>query len=81
LEDRRAEWELLALILRDRYLLLIAGAVMLLTLVNTTGDFIVAQFVNGKAHAIVDKVARPSAPDAGCRRGHYRGGSMKAVGR
>jgi AAA family ATP:ADP antiporter len=46
------------LILRDRYLLLIAGAVVLLNLINTTGDYILAELVNGKAHAIADGVAR-----------------------
>jgi ATP:ADP antiporter, AAA family len=40
-----------ALILADRYLLLIAGAVILLNLINTTGDFILAELVNAKAHA------------------------------
>jgi AAA family ATP:ADP antiporter len=46
------------LILRDRYLLLIAGAVVLLNLINTTGDFILAELVNTKAHAIADAAAR-----------------------
>jgi AAA family ATP:ADP antiporter len=40
------------LVLRDRYLLLIAGAVILLNLINSTGDFILAELVNAKARAI-----------------------------
>jgi AAA family ATP:ADP antiporter len=46
------------LILRDRYLLLIAGAVILLNLINTTGDFILADLVNTRARAIVDVAER-----------------------
>lgn len=40
------------LILRDRYLLWIALSVLLLNFVNTTGDFLLAQLVNAKAHAL-----------------------------
>ncbi|HVZ72897.1 MAG TPA: translocase [Polyangia bacterium] len=47
-----------SLILRDRYLLLIAGGVILLNLINTTGDYILADLVNTKAHAIADAVER-----------------------
>jgi AAA family ATP:ADP antiporter len=46
------------LILRDRYLLLIAGAVILLNLINTTGDYILAELVNAKARSITDAAAR-----------------------
>jgi AAA family ATP:ADP antiporter len=41
-----------ALLLGDRYLMMIALAVLLLNLVNTTGDFILAQMVNAKAAAL-----------------------------
>jgi ATP:ADP antiporter, AAA family len=40
------------LILRDRYLLWIALSVLLLNFVNTTGDFLLAQLVSAKAHAL-----------------------------
>jgi AAA family ATP:ADP antiporter len=40
------------LVLRDPYLLLIAVSVVLLNVINTTGDFMLAQLVNTKAHAI-----------------------------
>ena len=40
------------LVLRDPYLLLIAASVVLLNVINTTGDFILAQLVNTRAHAI-----------------------------
>ncbi len=40
------------LVLHDRYLLLIAVSVVLLNVINTTGDFILAQLVNARAHAI-----------------------------
>src|SRR5262249_35282068 len=40
----------IGVVLRDRYLLLIAVFVMLLNWINTTGEFILADFV--KAHAI-----------------------------
>jgi AAA family ATP:ADP antiporter len=46
------------LILRSRYLLLIAGAVVLLNLVNTTGDFILAKLVKREAMEIIDPAAR-----------------------
>jgi AAA family ATP:ADP antiporter len=46
------------LVLRDRYLLLIAASVVLLNFINTTGDFILAQMVNAKAHAIAKGAAR-----------------------
>jgi AAA family ATP:ADP antiporter len=45
-----------ALLMGDRYLLMIGLAVLLLNLVNTTGDFILAQMVNAKAAVL--------APDA-----------------
>ena len=41
-----------ALLLGDRYLLLIASSVLILNFVNTTGDFILAEMVNGRAHAL-----------------------------
>jgi AAA family ATP:ADP antiporter len=47
-----------SLILRDRYLLLIAGAVILLNLINTTGEYMLAELVNAKAHTIVEKADR-----------------------
>jgi AAA family ATP:ADP antiporter len=40
------------LVLRDRYLLLIAVSVVLLNVINTTGDFMLAQLVNTRAHDI-----------------------------
>lgn len=40
------------LVLHDRYLLLIAVSVVLLNLINTTGDFMLAQLVNTKAQAL-----------------------------
>jgi AAA family ATP:ADP antiporter len=40
-----------SLVLHDRYLLLIAVSVVLLNLINTTGDFMLAQLVNTKAQA------------------------------
>jgi AAA family ATP:ADP antiporter len=46
------------LILRDRYLMLIAGAVILLNLINTTGDYILAEQVNAKAHHLADAAER-----------------------
>jgi AAA family ATP:ADP antiporter len=53
--DRRGGF---GLILRNRYLLLIAGAVVLLNLVNTTGDFILAKLVKARASAIPTLDAR-----------------------
>jgi AAA family ATP:ADP antiporter len=47
--DRRGGF---SLVLNDRYLLLIAISVVLLNVINTTGDFMLAQLVNAKAHAI-----------------------------
>jgi AAA family ATP:ADP antiporter len=47
--DRRGGF---SLVLRDRYLLLIAVAVLILNFVNTTGDFVLAQLVNTKALAL-----------------------------
>jgi AAA family ATP:ADP antiporter len=44
--DRRGGF---TLVVRDRYLLLIGLSVVLLNLVNTTGDFLLAQLVNAKA--------------------------------
>jgi AAA family ATP:ADP antiporter len=40
------------LIVHDRYLLLIALSVLILNFVNTTGDFLLAQLVNDRAHAL-----------------------------
>jgi len=40
------------LILRDRYLLLIAVSVLLLNLVNTTGDYILAELVNAQSQKV-----------------------------
>jgi len=40
------------LVMHDRYLLLIAASVLILNLINTTGDFMLAQFVNAKAHTL-----------------------------
>lgn len=40
------------LVLRDRYLRLIAVSVLLLNLVNTTGDYILAELVNARAQAV-----------------------------
>jgi AAA family ATP:ADP antiporter len=40
------------LVLRDRYLLLIGLSVLVVNLITTTGDFILAQMVSGKAHAL-----------------------------
>ena len=47
--DRRGGF---SLVLQDRYLLLIAASVLILNFVNTTGDFVLAQLVNTKAHAL-----------------------------
>lgn len=41
-----------SLVLSDRYLLLIASSVLILNFVNTTGDFLLAQLVNAKAHTL-----------------------------
>jgi len=41
-----------SLVVRDRYLLLIAISVVLLNLINTTGDYMLAQLVNTRAQAI-----------------------------
>lgn len=46
------------LLLRDRYLLLIAGAVLLVNVVNTTGDYMLAELVSRAADA-----ASVGAPD------------------
>jgi AAA family ATP:ADP antiporter len=46
------------IILRNRYLLLIAAAVVLLNLVNTTGDFILAKLVKARANALPTMIAR-----------------------
>jgi ATP:ADP antiporter, AAA family len=40
------------LVVHDRYLLLIALSVVFLNLINTTGDFILAQLVSGKAQLL-----------------------------
>jgi ATP:ADP antiporter, AAA family len=40
------------LLLRDRYLLLIGLSVLLLNLINTTGDFVLAEMVNARASAV-----------------------------
>jgi AAA family ATP:ADP antiporter len=53
--DRRGGFTLL---LKDRYLLLIAAAVLLLNFVNTTGDFILAEMVTAKARTVVDAARR-----------------------
>jgi AAA family ATP:ADP antiporter len=47
--DRRGGF---SLVVSDRYLLLIACSVLLLNFVNTTGDFLLAQLVNAKAHTL-----------------------------
>jgi AAA family ATP:ADP antiporter len=47
--DRRGGF---TLVLRDRYLLLIGLSVVLLNLINTTGDFLLAQLVNARAQAM-----------------------------
>jgi ATP:ADP antiporter, AAA family len=47
--DRRGGF---TLIVHDRYLLLIALSVLILNFVNTTGDFLLAQLVNSRAHAL-----------------------------
>jgi len=47
--DRRGGF---TLILRDRYLLLIALSVLLLNLVNTTGDYILAELVNAQSQRV-----------------------------
>jgi AAA family ATP:ADP antiporter len=51
--DRRGGF---TLVLHDRYLLLIAISVFILNLINTTGDFILAEMVNRQAHAVADTV-------------------------
>ena len=47
--DRRGGF---TLVVRDRYLLMIALSVLILNFVNTTGDFLLAQLVNERAHAL-----------------------------
>ncbi len=47
-----------ALLVADKYLMLIALSVLLLNLVNTTGDFILAQMVNAKAAALAPAARR-----------------------
>jgi ATP:ADP antiporter, AAA family len=47
--DRRGGF---TLILHDRYLMLIAASVFILNLINTTGDFILAELVNSHAKAL-----------------------------
>jgi AAA family ATP:ADP antiporter len=47
--DRRGGF---SLVLHDRYLFLIAASVVLLNFVNTTGDFVLAQIVNTRAHSL-----------------------------
>jgi AAA family ATP:ADP antiporter len=46
------------LVLQDRYLLLIAASVVLLNLINTTGDTILSMMVNAKAMAVAGGIAR-----------------------
>ncbi len=50
--EQRDERSGFTLILRDRYLLWIALSVLILNFVNTTGDFLLAQLVNAKAHLL-----------------------------
>jgi AAA family ATP:ADP antiporter len=57
--DRRGGF---SLVLRDRYLLLIGLCVVVLNLVNTTGEFMLAQLVNAKAQTMAVAV-----------RGHFIG--------
>ncbi|HVY32256.1 MAG TPA: hypothetical protein VHB79_37220 [Polyangiaceae bacterium] len=45
----------LALVLHDRYLLLIAASVVILNFINTTGDFVLAQVVSHQASALPSK--------------------------
>jgi AAA family ATP:ADP antiporter len=40
------------LVVHDRYLLLIAASVLLLNMINTTGDFILAKMVDARAHLV-----------------------------
>jgi AAA family ATP:ADP antiporter len=47
--DRRGGF---TLVVHDRYLLLIALCVLVLNFVNTTGDFVLAQIVNTRAHEL-----------------------------
>jgi AAA family ATP:ADP antiporter len=53
--DRRGGF---TLVLRDRYLTLIALSVFVLNMVNTTGDFILAQMVSAKAQALTGEARR-----------------------
>lgn len=50
----------LALIVHDRYLLLIATAVLLLNFANTTGDFVLSQVVSAKASLLPTKALEQS---------------------
>ena len=53
--DRNHEWDErggFALLVGDRYLLLIGLSVLVLNFVNTTGDFILAEMVNSKARTL-----------------------------
>jgi AAA family ATP:ADP antiporter len=56
------------LLLRDRYLLLIGMSVLLLNLINTTGDFVLAEMVSARASAIA-----VGAADVEQARRHYIG--------
>ena len=56
------------LLLRDRYLLLIAGAVLLVNVVNTTGDYMLAELVSRAADA-----AAVGTADTGAARQAYIG--------
>jgi ATP:ADP antiporter, AAA family len=46
------------LIVQNRYLLWVALSVLILNFVNTTGDFVLAQLVNAKAHALPESEQR-----------------------
>jgi AAA family ATP:ADP antiporter len=56
--DRRGGF---TLVVHDRYLLLIAVAVVLLNLINTTGDFILAQMVASHAETVATGAANAAA--------------------
>ncbi len=65
-----------AIVLRDRYVLALAGLVLLLNLVNTTGEFILSDLVKGAAIAAV---AAGDAPSVGAYIGGFYGGFFSVV--
>lgn len=57
LRDRRGGFLLL---LRDRYLMLIGGTVLLINMLNTTGDYVMAEAVSGHARRVAEGAMNPA---------------------